>query len=229
MRTVIGAVGIALPVVLLLGDGLFLAGDMPRGSLSGYYHTGMRDVFVASLCIIAVFLITYMFFHYNWDNVLSIVAGVAAFGVAMFPTGGNGTLTPLQDRMGERPVSTVHMVCAAIFILSLSAISFMFGRREGKRKDRTPEQQRRGKWLHWGCGFAIIAAVAYIGATKLTGQFDRHSLFYGETAAALAFGLSWLMKGFELNILLGRKPPETPGAAAPPAEPDAVNAPEMAV
>jgi hypothetical protein len=228
MRTVIGGVGIGLPLVLLLGDGLALAGDMPRGSLSGYYHTGMRDVFVGSLCMIAVFLITYMFFHYNWDNVLSIMAGLAAFGVAMFPTGGNATLTPLQEKVGARPVSTVHMVCAAVFILSLAAISFLFGMREGKRKDRTPKQQKRGRWLHWGCGGAIIAAVVYIAATKLLGQFDRHSLFYGETAAALAFGLSWLMKGFELNILLGRTPPATPGAEAPPPQPDVAEAPEMA-
>ncbi|HEX2770916.1 MAG TPA: hypothetical protein VHN18_00625 [Micromonosporaceae bacterium] len=210
MRTVIGLIGVALPLALLLIDGLFLAGDMPRGSLSAYYHTGMRDVFVGSLCVIGLFLMTYMALHYNWDNVLSTVAGVAVLGVAMFPTGGNTPLTPLQERLGEKNVSTGHMVCAAIFILSLAAISFLFGRREGRRPDRTAEQQARGKLLHWVCGFAILAAVAYVLITKRLGRFDEHSLFYGETVAVLAFGVSWLMKGLELGVLLRRTAPKPP-------------------
>lgn len=215
MRTVIGFIGLGLPLALLVGDWLFLAGSVPRGSLSAYYHTGMRDVFVGSLWMIGIFLITYMFFHYNWDNVLSIIAGIAVLGVANFPTGGNRPLTPLQERLGERPVSLVHMICAAIFILALAAISFLFGHREGTRKDRTPEQQRRGRVLHWGCALVIIAAVAYVLVTKWLGQFDRHSLFYGETVATLAFGLSWLMKGLELDILLAREQPPAIPVATP--------------
>jgi hypothetical protein len=215
MRTVIGLIGVALPLVLLLVDGLFLAGDMPRGSLSAYYHTGMRDIFVGSLCVVGVFLITYMAFHYNWDNVLSTVAGVAVLGVANFPTGGNSPLTPLQQRLGERNVSTGHLVCAAIFILSLAVISFLFGRREGLRPDRNPEQQVRGRRLHYACGWAILGAVAYVLVTKWLGQFDEHSLFYGETIAVLAFGASWLMKGLELDILLGRPEPEPAALASP--------------
>jgi hypothetical protein len=218
MRAVIGFIGIGLPVALLLGDGLFLAGEMPRGSLSAYYHTGMRDVFVGSLCTVAVFLITYMVFHYNWDNVLSILAGIAALGVAVFPTGGNSPLTPLQDRVGETAVSRIHFLSAAVFILTLAAISFLFGVREANRPDRTPDQHRRGKALHWTCAFVIIGAVLGVLATKVLGRFDSHSLFYGETVAALAFGLSWLMKGLELDILLGRKPV----AAAVPDADDAV-------
>jgi hypothetical protein len=216
MRTVIGLIGTGLPVILLVGDWLFVAGDMPRGSLSAYYHTGMRDVFVGSLFVIGVFLITYMLFTYNWDNVLSMIAGAAALAVAIFPTGGNHPLTPLQERLGERTVSSIHQVSAAIFILSLAVISFLFGQRERRRPDRSPHQQVRGKALHWACGLVIIAAVVYMVATKLLRWHDAHSLFYGETVSVLAFGLSWLMKGLELEILLhGRVP--APEVAAPPA------------
>ncbi|HEX6499852.1 MAG TPA: hypothetical protein VF054_12585, partial [Micromonosporaceae bacterium] len=207
MRMVIGLLGVAVPVMLVLGDRLLFGGEPLRGSLSAYYHTGMHDVFVGSLSTIGFFLITYMLFHYNWDNVLSIVAGLAIIGVALFPTGGNSPLTPLQVRIGEHTVSTVHQVCAVIFILSLAIISFLFGHREGQRPDRTPEQRRRGKLLHWACAFAIIAAVVYVLVTKWLGQYDRYSMFFGETIATFAFGLSWLMKGFELEILVhGRLP-----------------------
>lgn len=215
MRMVIGLLGVSLPLLLMLGDGLFLAGDIPRASLSAYYHTGMRDVFVGSLCTIGFFLITYMLFHYNWDNVLSIIAGVAIIGVALYPTGGNATLTPIQERLGERTVSTVHAVCTVIFILSLAIISFLFGEREGKRRDRTTKQRRRGKLLHWTCAFAIIGAVGYVAVTKWLGQYDAHSMFYGETIATFAFGLSWLMKGFELDILVHGQLPQPTVAAGP--------------
>lgn len=223
MRTAIGLLGIGLPLVLLLGDAIFLAGRAPRGSLSAYYHTGVRDVFVGSLCAIGLFLITYMFFHYNWDNVLSIVAGLAVIGVAVFPTGGNSPLTPLQERFGEQTVSSVHSVSAAVFILSLAIISLLFGHREGMRRDRAPRQRRRGKMLHWGCAFVIVAAVVYIAVTKWLGAYDEHSLFYGETVATLAFGLSWLMKGFELEILLHGRPP-APGTATDVAAPTGAGA-----
>ena len=206
-RTVVGLVGLALPLTLLVGDGLFLAGEMPRRSLSYYYNTGMRDVFVGGLCMIGVFLLTYMFFHYTWDNVLSIVAGLAAFGVALVPTGSDGRLppTPLQQRFGEAPLASVHFGCAVVFIGCLAVISFLFGLREGRRQ--TSSQARRGfwRWFHWGCAFAILVGVAFIFATKGLHRFDAHSTFYGETAAVIAFGASWLTKGLELDWLLGRQ------------------------
>jgi hypothetical protein len=206
MRMAIGFLGIGLPVLLIAGDGLFLSGEMPRSSLSAYYHTGMRDEFVGTLCATAFFLITYMFFHYTWDNVLSILAGVAVLCVAVFPTAGSAPLTPLQERLGEAQASRIHFTAAAVFILSLAAISFLFGRSEATAWRRQ---------AHLGCGAAIVAAVAFMLVSNRLGFLDRHSVFYGETVATLAFGLSWLLKGFALDVLLANRRP----AAAEPVEP----------
>jgi hypothetical protein len=206
MRTAIGFLGIGLPVLLIAGDGLFLSGEVPRSSLSAYYHTGMRDVFVGTLCATAFFLITYMFFHYTWDNLLSILAGAAVLCVAVFPTAGSAPLTPLQERLGEAQASRIHFTAAAVFILSLAAISFLFGRSEA-----TAWRRR----AHLGCGAAIVAAVAFMLVSNRLGVLDRHSVFYGETVATLAFGLSWLLKGFALDVLLATRRP----AAAEPVEP----------
>ena len=205
MRTAIGFLGIGLPVLLIAGDGLFLSGEMPRSSLSAYYHTGMRDVFVGTLCATAFFLITYMCLHYTWDNVLSILAGLAVLCVAVFPTAGSAPLTPLQERLGEAPASRIHFTAAAVFILSLAAISFLFGRGEA-----TAWRRR----AHRGSGAAIVAAVAFMLVSNWLGFLDRHSVFYGETVATLAFGLSWLLKGFALDVLLAKRP-----AATEPVEP----------
>lgn len=214
MRLVIGVVGVLLPVLLLVGDWWFVDGrPTSRGSLSAYYHSGMRDVFVAALAVIGVFLLTYMAFHYNWDNVLSMVAGVAAVGTAMFPTDGGEVLTPLQRELGESLVAAIHYTCAGVFILSLAAISWRFGTREHARPDRTANQQHRWWLYHRACAVTVVGAVAFIVLTQATGVWDRYSILVGETVAALAFGLSWFVKGAELDVLLGKRPAQPEPAA----------------
>lgn len=219
LRMAIGVLGIALPVVLILCDGLFLAGDLPRGSLSAYYHSGLRDVFVGTLCATAVFLVTYKVVEQGLDNTLSIAAGLAAFAVAVFPTnrpaGSSSPLTPLQDRLGESATATVHYVAAAAFILLLMALSICFGIREGKRKQQRPEGRASlpptfWKWFHLGCAILILGAVIYIGVTQATNRWDEYSLLVGEIVAVESFGASWLAKGLELTAFRGLRKPRHP-------------------
>ncbi|WP_433047720.1 hypothetical protein [Dactylosporangium sp. CS-033363] len=209
MRAVIGFIGLALPFALVLGD-LALEGGKPRGSLSEYFYTGMRDVFVGALCVTGLFLLTYKAFEHNLDNLLSNVAGVAALGVALFCTdrtaGAAIALTPLQEKLGEIPVAIVHYTCAAVFIVCLGIISLYFGIREGNRTEllgrRSPTFWRR---FHFTCAAVIGVAVVFIAVTEITGWLDAYNLLIGETLAILGFGASWLMKGLELRVLLGSR------------------------
>lgn len=213
MRAAIGFLGIALPIALFLGDAFWLKGTMEaRGSLSAYYHSGMRDVFVGALFATGVFLVTYRVVEHTLDNVLSIIAGVAVMGVALFPTTRPPEigipLTPLEARLGEQRVAVVHYVCAGIFIVLLGVISLIFGIREGRRsQERDGEAARRSPtfWrrFHWGCAAAIGLALAFMGVSEISRWFSHYSLIVGETAAVFAFGISWFMKGLELQILLG--------------------------
>lgn len=195
LRVVIGVMGIALPLALFLGDWLFLAGSpAPRGSLSAYYHSGMRDVFVGILCVVGIFLITYRVEDYKWDNRLSTFAGVLALGVAIFPTGAPpGRQTELQKALGETVVAWIHFSSAALFILLLAAIGFNFGWRE--------KQKPSLRLFHWACAGTIIFALLFIAVTKVFGFVDDYSLLIGETVAVVAFGLSWLVKGHPVQLI----------------------------
>ncbi|WP_432991055.1 hypothetical protein [Dactylosporangium sp. CA-233914] len=212
MRAVIGFIGLALPFLLVLGD-FALEGGKLRGSLSEYFYTGLRDVFVGALCGTGLFLVTYKVFEHNLDNLLSNVAGVAALGVALFstdrPKGATIALTPLQAKLGEAPVAAVHYTCAAVFIVCLGVISLYFGIREGNRTQllgrRSPEFWRR---FHFTCAAVIGVAVVFIAVTEISGWFDEYSLIIGEALAIFGFGTSWLMKGLELRVLRGPRPPE---------------------
>jgi hypothetical protein len=209
MRVFVGALGVALPFLLVLGDRILFGGDpFPRSSLSAYYYSGVRDLLVGTLSAIGVFLITYKVADRGLDNTLSWLAGVAALTVAVFPTERppGAPSTPLQDLLGESLVEGIHFAAAGVFIVSLAVISFFFGVREGAREPRkgrrSPAFWRR---YHWSCAAAIAAALTWMVVTKLAGGPGR-SLLVGETVSAWAFGASWLMKGLELDILRGKRP-----------------------
>jgi hypothetical protein len=212
MRTMIGTTGILLPVALLLGD-LLLSGRGPAGrnSLSAYYWSGGRDVFVGALCAISVFLITYKVVEANLDNTLSVVAGLAALTVALFPTArpdpSVAALTPLQERLGETAVSAVHVAGAVVFIGSLAALSVCFAIREGCRPARPTARCGPRFWrtYHLACAGVIAVAVAGFGLSELLGGPDWAPAAT-EVVAVWAFGASWLAKGLELDVLLGTAP-----------------------
>jgi hypothetical protein len=206
MRIFVGAIGIAVPLVLLLGD-WWLGGDpVPQDSLSAYYYTGVRELLVGLLAAIAVFLFTYRVADRSWDNDLSLLAGLAVLGVVIFPTGrpehvveqGAG-LTALQEELTERSVEKIHFGSAAIFIGSLAVISLLFG------VDEWIRGHRRWPWVHWGCAIAIGAAVGYIALSKWTNVLGWLEpswwLLLGEWWAVWAFAFSWLTKGFEVQTL----------------------------
>src|SRR5207245_4583836 len=57
LRKAVGIIGFALPFALAFGK-ILLQGRGIQSSISGYYYTDMRNVFVGSLCAIGVFLMS---------------------------------------------------------------------------------------------------------------------------------------------------------------------------
>lgn len=209
MRVLVGALGVALPFTLVLIDGVWFNGEpFPRTSLSAYYYSGVRELFVGALSAIGVFLIAYKVAEVNLDNTLSLLAGFAALGVALFPTGrpaDSVRLMPLQDRLGESLVSTFHYGAAGVFIVSLAVISYFFGKREGARPP-TPNTRRSPRFwrdFHWACTGVIAAALVWILVTGVWNVGPDEALLYGEAMSVWAFGVSWLWKGLELDLLRG--------------------------
>ena len=208
LRFAVGVLGLALPFLLVLVEPVLFDGQpFPRGSLSAYYYSGMRELFVGVLWAIGVFLVLYKLMEFSWESRLSTVAGFAVVLVALFPTGRPGegvSLTPLQDLLGEATVERIHFIAAAIFIGSLAPITYFFGREEGKRPDR-PRRRSSHFWraYHWTCTGVIGAAAALALFAGITGEPDK-GLLIAEAVAVWGFAASWLMKGAELDVLLGR-------------------------
>lgn len=211
IRTVVGAIGVLLPLVLWAVDALVLHGSVTaRGSLSAYYHSGARDLFVGALCVTGCLLLTYLAAQRKtWDYWLSTVAGAAVLGVALLPTSRPATYggppTPLQERWGEQTVAAIHFTCAGIFILSLAALCFVFAARDQRYGGRPR--------LHRACGTAILAAVAWVALGRVV-DLDLGwltSLYAGEVVSVWAFGTSWLVKGLDLLHVTRASARSTPG------------------
>lgn len=216
IRTIVGVVGIALPLIFIIGEAYVLRGGVRvRGSISAYYHTSMRDLFVAGLCVTAFLLATYMSGQTDtWDFWLSLLAGVALLGVVFFPTSRPGLAqaaprcgttpmpegcSPIQQQFGEASVAVIHLSCAVVFVLSLAGISFLFGWRENRYKGRVG--MRRFQYF---CAGLIVASVAGVIVGELLNWtvWELTPLYLGEVTAVWAFGASWLMKGTDLRRTL---------------------------
>jgi hypothetical protein len=225
IRTVVGIIGIVLPFVFIVGEAYFLSGDVHvRGSISAYYHTSMRDIFVGALCVTGFLLATYMSAQpRTYDFWFSLVAGVAVLFVVFFPTSRPGLLpdaprcgttpmppgcSPVQQKFGETPVAAVHFVCAVIFILCLAAIAFLFAYRETRYEHDAVMAN-----IQKICGWVIIAAVVWVvigELLKLT-IWELTPLYLGEVVSVWAFGVSWLLKGKDLRGALGLGRPSRGG------------------
>ncbi len=203
LRRIVGALGIALPVVVMVW-GFFLTDWTLQGSLSDYYSLRTRDAFVGILFVIGWFLFAYRGYE-RLDNIAGNLACVFALGVALFPNSGNH-----WERI-------VHFSSAACLFLVLSFFSlFLFTKskdspeglwgtltsfRFGGSKtggDRTPQKKKRNR-VYVVCGLLMLGFLILVGLYmwlwKDTAISAIKPMFWLETLMIWAFGVSWFIKG----------------------------------
>ncbi|KZB86870.1 hypothetical protein [Amycolatopsis regifaucium] len=207
LRRAIGFLGVALPFVLIFGK-LLVDGGGLLNSISGYYYSGMRDVWVGTMCAIGVFLLSYRGYG-RIDDIAGNIAAVAAVGVALFPT------TPAHGDRTDEIIGMLHLGFAAVFFLTLAFFCIVLFTKSDKAipGGRKPERNR----LYVTSGVLMLVCLALIVLCGLF--FDEETrAFYPalwlESAAILAFGVAWLTKG---GTLLPDKPAAVSGVPTRPA------------
>jgi hypothetical protein len=214
LQNAVGLIAVSLPFVLALGNLAFGADEL-QGSISGYYHTRMGDVFVGSLFALAVFFLSYNYRPlpgFNRDNMLSTFASVAAVGVALFPTASHADIAS----SGEKFVSIVHLIFAGALFTLLAVFSLFLFTKTGSGAVTAAKQRRNV--LYRTCGGIIVGAMALVLVSNIVDPPSSwNTLFWLETIAVVAFGVSWLVKGGFLGILADEK---RRGESAPESGPD---------
>lgn len=201
LRKTLGILGVAFPVILVAGS--MISGNCYeiQNSISSYYHTNTRDVFVGFLCAIALFLFAYKGYEKR-DDVVGDLACIFALGVAFFPATVEKPFTGcIPHEIDKGFTGTLHLISAGLLFMSLAYFSMVLFTR--KVADPTPQKKKRNR-IYRICGYIIIICVLLCGLNEVFFQTNFPQMqqykpvFWLETMALWAFGLSWLTKG---NVL----------------------------
>lgn len=112
LRKAVGCVALGLPFVLAIPWWFVSDPHTFQSSISAYYYTGMRNLFVGSLCAISMFMLCCRGYDLK-DEIAGMFSSSCAIGVAFFPTTPDCPKTKLQHEIG-----TVHYIFAALIFLS---------------------------------------------------------------------------------------------------------------
>ena len=200
MRVLIGVIAVLLPLTLILVN--WAIGHGFASSMSGYYYTPMRNIFVGSLWAIGVFLISYDGYDLA-DRVITDVAGLCAVCIACFPT------TPAhQPTARQALVGDLHLTFACSAFVLLSVMAFRFCKRRPTPAGLTwwrrvqyafgftgPGESQAPAWervVYRVSGGAILTCVILVYPLSTAATY---SLLVLETIMLVFFGLSWFVKG----------------------------------
>ena len=184
LRRAVGALGVALPLLLSLGCLAFGACGGIKDSISDYYATEMRDVLVGVLFAIGWFMFSYSGYDRR-DDIAGNLACLFALGTALFPNSSPSKL-----------ISTLHFVSAAGMFLVLSYFAFfLFTKSSGSPTD----EKKRRNTIYRICGVVMLSCIVLIPLSilVLSDAFVAavKPVFWLETLALWAFGVSWFIKG----------------------------------
>ncbi|HOX91543.1 MAG TPA: hypothetical protein PLC54_01375 [Spirochaetales bacterium] len=201
MRTAIGILGMALPITLFVWSVLLVDSPFLLDSISSYYHTNMRDLFVGILCAVALFLFSYHGYDLL-DFIAFKVAALGALGVAFFPAFIKSPVNPYIHIAPQVSVYTnaMHYVCAGVFFVTIALVSmFLFTKSGGQP---VIGRKRTRNTVYVMCGVVILLCVAAMIVLDVMPDaspvFAYDPVFWVETVALFAFAFSWLVKGSAL-------------------------------
>lgn len=198
LRKAVGFLGFLLPVVLVVGSMTVGDCDVIQSSISNYYHTSMRDVFVGFLAAISLFLFSYNGYD-NRDAITSRLAAAFALCVALLPTSMTLPLLPCNLDYGNVSplIGKLHLIFAASFFLTLAYFSiFLFTESDGELTQQKILRNRIYK-ISGGvmvlCMLLITAFFLYLSSRPEISALKP--VFWLEVMALWAFSFSWLVKG----------------------------------
>jgi hypothetical protein len=190
LRIGIAVVSLLFPVILRFFGEQSVGGDSIGCSMSSYYYSNVRDVFVGILFAIGSFLYLYKGFSKK-ENILLNCAGVLAICVALFPT-------PNRCYEQELHAISVHAVAAVSFFICIALVCLFCADETLGLVLPIKRRNRYRRAYHVLGGAMILFPIAAIVAAKIF-EVQRDQIFYIEAAGVWVFALYWCVKGFEMR------------------------------
>jgi hypothetical protein len=185
LRRIIGIVGMSLPVVVAVGAWLIFSAGLQE-SLSVYYYTPMRDVWVGLIFFLGGFFLSYRGYNLA-DQIAGKLATLFGWLFVIFPPAKSMTQSDISG--------TLHTIFAAAFFVTLICVSAFLFTKTDPNKPPTPQKLQRN-FIYRVCAVVMVVSLG-VGAVLyyLPAFASFHPMFWGETFAIEAFGFSWFVKG----------------------------------
>ena len=184
LRVLIGAAGICLPFLLVIGKLIYNGTFRLEYSISDYYDNGTAgDILVGILFALAFFLVSYKGYA-AIDSIAANFGCAFALGVALFPT----TST-------NKFVHYSHFVFAVLLFSDFIFFSIYLFRK--KNPNPTAQKEKRNA-VYLICGVIMTVCIVAIAAAELFLNEEvrnkLHLVFWMESLALFSFGFSWITK-----------------------------------
>ena len=187
LRVLIGATGILLPLLVIIGKYISEKSGQLEYSISDYYdNSSAGDILVGVLFVLGFFLMTYKGPE-PIDNRTANIGCIAALGTALFPT------TFCTDCW----VHKLHFVFALLLFSVFIFFSIYLFRKTNPSKIITPEKKNRNR-IYLVCGIIMILCILAIAVSLLlldaSVSQEYHLVYWFESIALVSFGISWITK-----------------------------------
>lgn len=207
LRRAIGYLGVLLPVVLVIFSLIRFFETEIQPSISDYYFTNLREIFTGTLCAVGLFLIRYKGKELKekpsiWkdDELLTNIAGVMAFGVALIPVNPEleqqkiYTLIPYNwSWLGYLHYGFATGLFGIFALLALKV--FTIGQ---EQNDAIPVSKLNENYIYQFCGIGIIVCMILVPVSEYFELFEYSTLVL-EALILFLFGAAWLIKGRALG------------------------------
>jgi hypothetical protein len=161
-------------------------------SISAYYYTGAIAALIGLLFALSLFLITYRGYNnkFNWaDRLVAITGGLAALGVAFFPT--NPPVGMPAPVWLTHTTVIIHYTSAILLLIMFALFSLWLFRLQAPGEQSNASKRRRNR-IFLVCGIVIVGSIVSAGICGL----GHMPIFLPESIALEAFAVSWLVKGY---------------------------------
>jgi hypothetical protein len=187
LRVLIGATGILLPFLVVIGKFISNESWQLEYSISDYYDNGTAgDILVGVLFVLGFFLMSYKGPELI-DNRAANLGCLAALGVALFPT------TFCQACW----VHNLHFVFAFLLFSVFIFFSVYLFRKTSPGKKITREKKYRNR-IYLVCGIIMILCIIGIAISSFLVEqslsLKYHLIYWFESVALVSFGISWITK-----------------------------------
>jgi len=195
IRNALGIMGLLLPTTLLFFNLVFGQAVNPPMVLQSISATHYSIAYVFFECLVAG-VGFFLFFYRGYDikdRVCSIIAGVGAIGLVIFPTALNDLPVRNFINLPGNVSNILHSIFALTFFGALIyIIAFQFTKYD-KQAGMTGRKWNRNI-LYYVCAGLMTIGLLVGGALDFF-NVTWNGIFWGEAVALWAFGVAWLTKG----------------------------------